>query len=416
VTFLDRLLHRREADATHTRRAPAVAVTSWNTEARTFAAVLSTGAPVERQDARGAYDELLDLNGASLPDRIPLLDSHARDSVDRVLGHVANMRVVNGELVGTATLSRHNPQAQRIAQEIGDGARFGLSIGYRVSKWTDGTRDGRRTRTAAQWDVLEASLVAVGADDRAGMREETVMTTRTTPAPGSRAATNAELRTIASTARLTREHADAWIDRDLTVEAARAEAFQAMRDRTEPASRIVTVTRTRELDDPQERVRAMGEAIYMRSNPAHRPSDRARQYAGLSLVEMARESLRANGISTTGLSAATVIERATGGMVGLHTTSDFALALGDSVGRVIRESYAAAPSPLRQVVRRVTVPDFRDRAVIRMTGASPWRRSTKPGSSRAVRCSRRARLTASRLMASFSRFRGRRSSTTTRAR
>jgi hypothetical protein len=368
MTFFDRLFHR-DAGGTLTRRAPAVAAASWNAQARTFEAVLSTGAAVERQDARGAYDELLDLSGASLPERIPLLDSHARDSVDRVLGSVAGMRVVNGELVGTTTLSRHNPQAQRIANEISDGARFGLSVGYRVRTWRDGTANGRRTRTAAAWDVLEASLVAVSADDRAGMREEQDMTHRNTtpPAPGSRAATNAELRTIASTAGLTREHADGWIDRELTVEAARSEAFQAMRERTEPAATISTVTRARELDDPQERIRAMGEAIYMRSNPAHRPSDRARAYAGLSLVEMARESLRAAGVSTTGLSAATVIERATGGMVGLHTTSDFALALGDSVGRVIREAYAAAPSPLRQVARRVTVPDFRERAVIRMT-------------------------------------------------
>ena len=160
--------------------------------------MLSTGAPVERQDARGAFEEVLDLAGASLPERIPLLDSHARDSVDRVLGHVASMRVVNGELVGVVTLSRHNPQAIRLAQEISDGARFGLSVGYRVRTWRDGTADGRRTRTAAQWDVLEASLVAVGADDRAGMREEHDMTTRTN-APASR---SGEIRTIARTAGL----------------------------------------------------------------------------------------------------------------------------------------------------------------------------------------------------------------------
>jgi hypothetical protein len=366
MTFFDRLFARDAGADLHTRRAPAVAATSWNAESRTFEAVLSTGAAVERQDARGVFDEVLDLAGASLPERIPLLDSHARDSVDRVIGHVSGLRVVSGDLVGTVTLSRHSPQAIRLAQEISDGARFGLSVGYRVRTWRDGTADGRRTRTATQWDVLEASLVAVGADNRAGMREETHMTTRT-HAPGSRAETNAAIRQIATTAGFDQAWIDRQLDAEATVDQVRAAAFEEMRQRGAPAATISTVTRTRELDDLQGRISAMGEAVYCRSNPNHRPSDRARQYVGFSLVEMARESLRAAGISTTGLSAATVIERATGGMVGLHSTSDFALALGDSVGRVIREAYAAAPSPLRQVARRVTVPDFRERAVIRMT-------------------------------------------------
>jgi hypothetical protein len=140
VSFLDRLF-QREAYATLTRRAPAVAAQSWNPEARTFEAVLSTGAGVERIDARGAFDEVLDLAGASVPERIPLCADHVRD-IERVLGHVTNMRVVNGELVGTVTLSRHNPLAQRIANEISDGARFGISIGYRVRTWRDGTANG----------------------------------------------------------------------------------------------------------------------------------------------------------------------------------------------------------------------------------------------------------------------------------
>jgi hypothetical protein len=55
------------------------------------------------------------------------------------------------------------------------------------------------------------------------------------------------------------------------------------------------------------------------------------------------------------------------------------LSLGDAVGRVIRESYAAAPSPLRQVARRVTVPDFRERAVIRMTGGLALEKTNEAG-------------------------------------
>jgi hypothetical protein len=111
-----------------TRRAPAV-TSSWNADTRSFDVSLSAGAPVERNDTRGAYVELLDLTGAALPDRVPLLDAHNRDSVDRVLGHVSALRVEGGQLCGTATLSRHNPAAIRLAGELSDGAQFSLSIG-----------------------------------------------------------------------------------------------------------------------------------------------------------------------------------------------------------------------------------------------------------------------------------------------
>src|SRR4051812_46033092 len=112
MNFINRLFHR-DAGVMLTRRAPNSTVTSWNADARTFEAVLSTGAAVERFDTRGAYDEVLDVRAASLPASVPLLDSHARDSVDRVIGTVTNLRVEGGELHGLVTLSRHNPQALR---------------------------------------------------------------------------------------------------------------------------------------------------------------------------------------------------------------------------------------------------------------------------------------------------------------
>src|SRR5215207_9339720 len=109
--FFDRLFHR-DAGSTLTRRAPAPsAVSSWNAEQRTFEATLSTGAPVERFDTRGTFDEVLDVRGAQLPESVPLLDSHNRDSVDRVIGSVGTLRLDSGRIVGTVQLSRHNPQA-----------------------------------------------------------------------------------------------------------------------------------------------------------------------------------------------------------------------------------------------------------------------------------------------------------------
>lgn len=79
----------------------------------------------------------------------------------------------------------------------------------------------------------------------------------------------------------------------------------------------------------------------------------ARQFAELSLRDLARECLRRAGASTHGASAPTLITRA------LHTTSDFPALLGDAVGRSLRDGYTAAPSAIRTLARQRTVQDFR---------------------------------------------------------
>ena len=68
---------------------------------------------------------------------------------------------------------------------------------------------------------------------------------------------------------------------------------------------------------------------------------------------MARELLTLRGDSTMGRSPATLITRA------LHTTSDFPIILGDTVGRVLRDAYQAAPSGVRRLGRQTTARDFR---------------------------------------------------------
>ena len=83
-------------DVVITRRSP-VAPASWDPEAWTFDLVLSTGAPVERYDSRGAYLELLAVDRATFPSTLPLLDSHARDSLDAKLGTVDTIGLAGGQ-------------------------------------------------------------------------------------------------------------------------------------------------------------------------------------------------------------------------------------------------------------------------------------------------------------------------------
>ena len=77
----------REDVSNLTLRDSAFAPTSWNTAARTFEVTVSTGADVQRQDARGPYirthrheSGLERLRGA------PVLNAHKRSDVNRHFG------------------------------------------------------------------------------------------------------------------------------------------------------------------------------------------------------------------------------------------------------------------------------------------------------------------------------------------
>lgn len=367
----------RDAVAILTRRAPPATgpvISTWNADSRTFEAVLSAGSAVERSDARGSYDELLDLMTGPhpLPFKVPLLDSHSRDSVDRVIGHASNIRVQAGELVGLVTLSAHNPQAVRLAAEITDGALYGLSVGYVVERWREqrNPETGRRERHAIKWQLKEVSVVAVPADAATGMRgqdmdEENQVVTGDETAEDrteGRASVNAEIRAISRTAGLGRTFSDRLIDAEASLEEARAAAFEEMRTRGRRT--VFAAAGGAGQDDPQALVSAMGEGLHCRANPDVQPSDRAREFVGLSVAGVARECLTRAGVNVRSVSDAAVVERA----LGMMTTSDFPQVLGDAVQRSVRRAYAAAPSALLPLARQTTARDFRTKMMLRLAG------------------------------------------------
>lgn len=344
-------------------------------QARTIEAIVSTGA----ETVRPGYLERLDLRGADLSRLIggPVLDAHRSASTRDQLG-VIEAAELRTEGLWVRIRFRSNDAAQAVLSDIGDGTLRGLSIGYSVAEWKD-LRDGKsRIRTAIRWTPLEVSIVPVPADPGAHFRhgehqmepEELTAENPQDTAPLTRAQINAEIRSIATTAGLTRAWADEQIDAEVTPDDARAAAFAAMQLRSaQTATRTTRATITADHSDPAVMAARAGEALYARSHPEHQLSEPARSFAHMSLVDHARASLQRAGLSTTGLSADTIITRATGG-VGYHSTSDFPMILGDTVNRELRRAYQAAPSGLRQVARQTTVRDFRAKSAIAVGGLS----------------------------------------------
>lgn len=384
------ILKRDEATVL-TRFAAEASASTWNPQTWQFSAVLATeAARVPRFDVRGLYEEGLSLAGNRWPETVPLLDSHNRGSVAHRLGSVDNLQVIGGELLGRVTLSRHHPVAQQLAQDLDAGMPVPVSIGYMPQSVSERTNPSNKRREIIvdRFDLVEVSAVTVPADRRAGSRSLPVpitsqpgsepdntnppatpptVTTQpaatSSPATTDRAAVNAEIRSIAQVAGLDQSWIDARIDAGDTADAARTAAFEAMRTRTTPPIRHTTIELGADYTAPEFRARTIGEALYTRATPGHTPSEAARPYTTMTMIDVARDCLRVRGISTTGLNPMTTIERA------LHTTSDFPLLLGDLMNRSLQNSYRAVGSALKPVARQNNTRDFRTRHKVQISEA-----------------------------------------------
>jgi hypothetical protein len=382
-----------------TRRAD-LAPASANRDDRTVEVIWSTGAPVRRRDMAGPYVERLSLDPQAVDlsrlEGASVLDAHRQTAVRDVLGSVRSA-TVDGKR-GTAVIQfSARPEVEPVWQDVLSGILRHVSVGYSVEEWAETTENGARVLTAVRWTPHEISLVPTSADPGAYIRMETEMTktnstvasdntaslahaigrndsnvpthTSTVPDrndPRARAAINTEIRSIARIAGLDQAWIDGQIDAAADADTARLAAFEALATRSAPTIRTeqVRVEMGESHDDPALRTRQMGEALYARINPRHELSEPARRYAYSTPVDMAKELLTLRGESTMALSPASLVTRA------LHTTSDFPIILGDTVGRVLRDSYQAAPSGIRQLGRQTSARDFRSVNKI-MLGEAP---------------------------------------------
>jgi hypothetical protein len=162
---------------------------------------------------------------------------------------------------------------------------------------------------------------------------------------------NRSIRELCARAGVDRVVIDDLIDRSASIDDARSTVLEQLVTRGNVP--IMTAHNTNTLDNPEVFIRSAGEALYQRTAPAHQPSVLARQFVGMTIPDLARETLRRRGENIAGLGGPELVTRA------LHTTSDFPLILADTVGRTLRASYTAAPSGARSLARQTTAADFR---------------------------------------------------------
>lgn len=134
---------------------------TYDAEARTFEAVISTGADVRRRDARGSFTERLDLSTVNVDSLVglPVLDGHRQDGSEHAVGSIVSARREASGIVATVRLSAAD-DVRNIATKVAEGTLRGVSIGYSAETRTEGTAGGQRLVTIRP-RIHELSIVVL---------------------------------------------------------------------------------------------------------------------------------------------------------------------------------------------------------------------------------------------------------------
>lgn len=344
----------------------------------------------------------------------PLLKVHDASELESVIGSVVpgSARIENGRGVARVRFSERD-EVEPIWKDVEAGHIRAVSIGYQVHRFEVSKQAGSpELWRAVDWTPFEISAVPIGADPAAGFRsveklhpcvvqrtdaqtqERSLMdetTTETPPAapaqtpapPPAPSAEPAERRSaeppavdteaIAARAReaerervgtiyalagrlgLERAFADDIVKRGIDLDQARREildkvAAGAEQTRTFPHVSVPLGGR----DERITRRDAVANALLHRYSPTlFALAEPAREYRGMSLLELAREFLASSGVNVRGLSRDEIATRS------LQSTSDFPEVLAAVTNKTLRQAYETYPRTFTPFCRQVLATDFK---------------------------------------------------------
>lgn len=407
-------------------------IQSFDEEKRTAEMVFATGHQVRRFDwFEGEFMEELSMDpkhvdmGRINQGAVQFLRDHGkngRPTIDDVMGIVEEASFDGERGIATVRFSERD-EVQGFIADIRSGILRNVSVGYRVRKFQKvAENDGVPVLRAVEWEPLEISSVAIGADPAAGFRsarsdgeqtnrcevigmskERTVEPEKKNETPAQEGVENERALTEDNPtgeshmenaakaksegvkegrelgAKEEGERRDAiekacraakledtvradMIKRGISADEARSEIIELLAKRdeeTETRSVNSGVSITR--DESETRAEAIKEAIAHRAAPEHNKlTDLGREWVGLSLLETVREFARLNGVRGVNRLSKVEVAGLAFKRAGMHTSSDFPSILEDLMGKTLRQSYLAAPQTFSSFVREVTNPDFKD--------------------------------------------------------
>lgn len=173
-----------------------------------------------------------------------------------------------------------------------------------------------------------------------------------------------EIQRIGSLARMSGEQVDAAINGNLTVQAFREQAFEAMLNvASQNETRIGTAAATVSVDAADKRREAGTAAILNRINPTY-AVDAQNPYRQMSCLRMAEEILAQTGIRVRGMAPSEIAIKA------MHSTSDFPFILENTARKRLLDSYALQNPTYKMWTAMSTTPDFKTMSRVRL-GEAP---------------------------------------------
>ncbi|TAH39286.1 MAG: peptidase U37 [Planctomycetota bacterium] len=174
-----------------------------------------------------------------------------------------------------------------------------------------------------------------------------------------------EITRMVRAAGLSAESAETWINDGLSVDEARSKIQARLAARSDASA--VRPHHT-QVTDATERASRDGAvlALLHRSNPGRWKLDgaegeAAREFVGMSAMEIAKDRLERHGVRTRGLGKMETANLAFQG------TSDFPNILSSLANRTLRAAYDETPKSFPMFCRRATLPDFRDKNLVQLS-------------------------------------------------
>ena len=391
-----------------------VAPNTVDVEKRTVEIVWTTGARVLRGSYDPFYEELSLEPGHVRMGRLesgntPLLDTHWRDGVFGVIGVVESATISGNEGRAIVRFAKDDT-SDVIFQKVADGILKNVSVGYRVYKMElrEESINELPIYRAIDWEPEEISMVPIGADADAGVRsaethnsceflnplaEERKMPSKkdedkteiatevreVAKQPDLEAVKreaikadrerSAGVQRLANSLDLSEDFAERHIATDATLDQIRASAF----DEHERASAkpIDDKPRIENIEDQREKwQRGASNWMVTRASLAPILMEQAKkagktidldpgEFRGLTMLDLARESLQMSGVNTRGMSQMDMVGKALTHRSGYQTTSDFSVLLENVMHKSLMSGYVEVEDTWRRFCKVGSVSDFR---------------------------------------------------------
>ncbi len=434
----DRTAHDGETrfiNAPVAKRPGSLQPSTWDVESRTIEVIWAVGTRRAYFDwaSETVVDEELAVSPGNVRlDRLnsgaPVLDNHRRDALTSQIGVVmpGTARIKNGCGIATLKLS-DRPELASIVSDIANGIIRNISIGYTVHTYDVEERENARPLfRAIDWEPYEVSFVTVPADTGATVRGATdqhpcvirtpkrqehhmdeneaqaAVTTRANIAPAhdqqrirrsqGGPATMAQLREYFDLSReqgtsvslSADDRADFILqaaEQGMSMEEVTRSFMKFCADRQREETRGF-VSNARSMDDtydnPGFHCRAIEDALYARLSGSA-PTDQARAFMSMSMVQMAGDMLERRGVrNVRQMQPSEVLNAAATRSMGfasaydnvraMHTTSDFPGLLTGAGQRFLLDVFAAAASAIKAISRQRSANDFRAISGLEMSG------------------------------------------------